>query len=127
MSSLPISTIRSTGYPSSDALQAPGAPGLSVPTNPAPLTPRPAREPEPEARLDPSQKELDEAVSRLNQAIAESPVSLRFEIDRELSRPVVKVIDPTTETVIRQYPTEEALKLSKSLRDLAGLLLNTEA
>lgn len=40
---------------------------------------------------------------------------LEFSIDDELGRVVVKVVDPETKDVIKQFPSEDAIALAKSL------------
>lgn len=53
--------------------------------------------------------------------------TLEFSIDPETGRPVVKIIDSATQSLVRQIPMEEMLDLAKSLDQLKGLLLHTEA
>ncbi len=52
---------------------------------------------------------------------------LHYEVDDELNRVVVKILDGESGDVIRQIPPENLLKLAKVLRDQAGMLFDTQA
>ena len=51
--------------------------------------------------------------------------NLQFAVDKETGEQVVKVLDPETGKVLRQYPPEEFLQVVKNLRDLKGVLFST--
>ena len=72
-----------------------------------------------------STDELKDAVGKLN----ESPhgQSLEFSIDEDSKRTIVKVIDVDTKEVVRQMPSEEALRIAKSLDKASGLLIRQQA
>ncbi|MDD2658597.1 MAG: flagellar protein FlaG [Methylococcales bacterium] len=59
--------------------------------------------------------DLTQAVSQLNDHVQNIQRDLQFSIDIESGNIVVKVIDAKNEQVIRQMPTEEALRLAKDL------------
>lgn len=52
---------------------------------------------------------------------------LRFSVDEETGRTVVKVLDSRSGEVIRQIPPEEMLALAEDLERLQGLLFRGEA
>lgn len=52
---------------------------------------------------------------------------LSFSVDDSSGRVVVEVRDQASGDVIRQIPTEEALRLLKHLEEARGLMLNTTA
>ena len=52
---------------------------------------------------------------------------LEFAVDDELGRVVVKVLDPETREVLKQFPSEDALALARSLRGGSGSLHRAEA
>jgi flagellar protein FlaG len=52
---------------------------------------------------------------------------LRFTIDKETGKTVVRIIDSTTDEVIRQIPSEEVLAISKAIDRMQGLLLKQKA
>jgi hypothetical protein len=57
------------------------------------------------------------------------PISnnLEFSVDEGSGKTVVKLVDTETNTVLRQYPTKEALAIAKDIDRFQGLLINTEA
>jgi flagellar protein FlaG len=58
---------------------------------------------------------LKQAVSKLNDYVQNVQRNLQFSIDKESGATVVKVIDSKSEKIIRQIPTEETLRLARSL------------
>ena len=67
------------------------------------------------------------AVESINRRLEQSVNNLRFSVDDDTGKVVVKVLDTATDQVIRQIPSEEALAISRSLEKLQGLLLNQQA
>ena len=53
--------------------------------------------------------------------------SIQFSLDDDSGRTVVKLVDTQTEEVLRQFPSEEMLAISKSIDRMQGLLINREA
>ena len=51
--------------------------------------------------------------------------SLRFSMDRDLQRVVVRVVDKDSDSLIRQIPEERMVDLVKQMRDLEGMLLRS--
>lgn len=61
------------------------------------------------------------AISRLNTYVQNQRRDLQFQVDDDSGEVVVKVVDPETQEVIRQIPSEEAVALAKALREeMAG-------
>lgn len=52
---------------------------------------------------------------------------LRFSVDHDTGRTVVKVTDANTQEVIRQIPAEEILQLAKEIDRMQGLLFHKHA
>ena len=52
---------------------------------------------------------------------------LKISIDDDLGVQVVKIMDTSTDQVIRQIPSEEMLELAKSLDKVLGLLVRDKA
>jgi len=52
---------------------------------------------------------------------------LQFSIDEDTGKTIIKVMDVHTEEVIRQIPTEEAVKIARTLDKVQGLLFNGKA
>ena len=51
---------------------------------------------------------------------------LKFYVNKELNQVVVKVIDSTTDKVIKEIPPEEIQKLHIRIREAIGLLIDEE-
>ncbi|GAB3537640.1 hypothetical protein GCM10027343_01330 [Noviherbaspirillum agri] len=75
----------------------------------------------------PNMRELDHALDNINKIVQIQSPGLEFSIDPDSNRTIVKVIDRQTQEVLRQIPSEEALKISKSLDQLTGLLIRQKA
>ena len=73
-----------------------------------------------------SEVDLGDAVQRINDHMQMIRRDLQFSMDDEHGQLVVKVIDRQTEEVVRQIPSEQALKLSTRLEELRGMLLEAE-
>ncbi|RJF98625.1 flagellar protein FlaG [Noviherbaspirillum saxi] len=75
----------------------------------------------------PSLGQVSQALKSINKALEERSQSLEFALDEDTDRTVVKVLDRQTKEVIRQMPTEEALRISKTLDQSHGLLIRQKA
>lgn len=75
----------------------------------------------------PNMRELDQALKNINTIVQIQSPGLEFSVDADSNRTIVKVIDKQTQEVLRQIPTEEALKIAKSLDQLTGLLIRQKA
>ena len=73
------------------------------------------------------QESLEAVVSGLNELVHELHRELQFSLDRESGEVVIKVIDRETDTVVRQLPSEEVLKLRKRLQEAAGAIFRDQA
>ncbi len=83
--------------------------------------------------VDVSAEQIDIAVSQLNEFVQTNNRQLNFSVDEGSNKQVVKVMDAESGKIIRQIPSEEALKLSERLQDLqtevgtaVGLLFNKQ-
>jgi flagellar protein FlaG len=76
----------------------------------------------------PSHAELRSVVDSINQALRQSSRDVEFSIDESTNKQVVKLVDKTTGDLIRQYPSEEMLAVSRAIDQFQkGLLLRQEA
>ncbi len=80
-----------------------------------------------DARLQPDDQELSQALRGLNEKLLAWSTNLRFEVDDDTSRVVVQVVDAATGEVVRQIPSEEVLNMSKALGKLQDLAFRTSA
>lgn len=82
----------------------------------------------PAAEQQPTAAQLQNVVDSINKALKQSNKNLEFTIDSDTKRSIVKLVDSETGDVIRQFPSEEALAISKAIdRMQQGLLLKQEA
>lgn len=75
-------------------------------------------------RSEPKRGELEKAVTDIQEFVQAAQRNLDFSIDDSTGRVVVKVIATETGLVIRQIPSEAALKLAQSLADASSLLFD---
>lgn len=75
----------------------------------------------------PSMDQVKQAVEDINKSMKSLSQGLEFSIDTDTKQNVVKVIDPQTQEVIRQMPTQEALDIAKALDQVLGKLIKAKA
>jgi len=75
----------------------------------------------------PSPAETRAAVVQANRAMAALSASLSFEVDAETRTTVVKVIDTSDNSVLRQIPSKEMLEIARALDRLQGMLVRDKA
>ena len=89
---------------------------------------KPVVAPAPQPAPQPSMEVLESAVAALNQAMQQSNQSLEFSVDTNTQRTVVKMVDTSTGELIRQFPTDATLAISRGIDDFQqGLLLTNQA
>ena len=74
-----------------------------------------------------SDKELQQAIDKIQHFTGNVEKNLEISIDKDTDITVVKVIDAQTKEVIRQFPTEEAVSIAKTLDKVQGLLFSDKA
>ena len=79
------------------------------------------------SKPEPTAEQVKQAVSDVNKALADNNQGIEFSIDQDSKRTVIKVIDQTTKEVLRQFPTQQALDIAKSLEQKSGMLLQDTA
>jgi len=75
----------------------------------------------------PSQEVVQKAAAQIQNFVKEMGRNLSFSIDETTGYNVVRVINPETNEVIRQLPSEELLKIAKSMETLNSFLINQRA
>lgn len=73
-----------------------------------------------------SRGQLEDAVSSIQEFVQSVRRDINFSLDDGSGRIVVKVTDAASGDVIRQIPSEEALKLAESLSEMRSLLFKTQ-
>ena len=78
------------------------------------------------AKPYPDDKQLKEAVSKLNDYVQNIRRKLSFSIEESTGRTVIKVYDAETEELIRQIPPEETLRLAEVIQEQTANLFIRE-
>ena len=71
-----------------------------------------------------SPDELTQVVENLNAFVQIMKRNVAFDVDKDSGRDVISVFDADTKELIRQIPSEEALKLLKRMDAAVGLLFS---
>ena len=79
------------------------------------------------AKESQSNLSVEGAVKRLADFISPTQSQISFSIDKESGLQVVKILDNESKTVIRQFPSEEAIALAQVLDKIQGLLIKDKA
>ena len=129
MSLFPINSYATASAPAAPAAAAPAAViARSVPseqTQAAFIAPVTAVE---ETRFTSAEDiKLDQAVEAINRFLKPVASSIEFSVDQDSGRTIVQVIDTDTQDVLRQFPSKEALAISRELDKLQGLLIRDKA
>lgn len=71
------------------------------------------------AKVKEAAKELNDVLDSLNKGI-------RFNVNDDTGDVVVQVVDRASDEVIRQFPSEEVVRLRSHIHDLVGMLLDSQ-
>ncbi|MGI6407097.1 MAG: flagellar protein FlaG [Thiopseudomonas sp.] len=77
--------------------------------------------------LEQNKEQLEELVEDIQQATKVMQRNLNFSIDDSTGFTVIKVTDALSGDVIRQMPTEDALRLAERLDEMRSLLFEAQA
>jgi flagellar protein FlaG len=92
---------------------------------PAPVV---ASAPAQSATPQPSIDELNNAVAAINKVIQQSDKNLEFQVDTSSHAVIVRMMDTSTGTLIRQFPSEATLAISRDIEQFQqGLLFTHKA
>lgn len=76
----------------------------------------------------PTVEELKSAVAAINKVMQQSNQALEFSVDTDTRMTVVKMVDTSTGELIRQFPSEATLAISRGIEQFQkGLLLTQKA
>lgn len=84
-----------------------------------------AQVPVAEAKIETKQVDSHE-LAKLQKALAQHDISLKFSKDDATNNIVVQMIDGRTGEAIRQFPTEVSLSLAANFIKLQGVFLNVD-
>lgn len=82
----------------------------------------------PSAEFSPQElrKTMEEMIDRLNELVKDNQRDLSFGLDKKINKFIIVVKNTNTGEVVRQIPSEEAIKVAHCIEDMKGLLFNTE-
>ncbi len=76
----------------------------------------------------PTPAQVQTAVDSLNKAMRQINSNVEFSIDQATKQTVIKVVESKTGEVIRQFPSEEILAISRAIDNMQqGLLIKQKA
>ena len=95
----------------------------------APTAPRAPAAPVAKAQKadSPAPHEVERALKTLNDYTAMVAQDVSFTMDEESGKTIVKVVDTATQEVLRQFPSDEALSIARSIDKMQGLLIREKA
>ncbi|MCD8569111.1 MAG: flagellar protein FlaG [Geovibrio sp.] len=70
------------------------------------------------------QEDVESAVEKLNESLKSMDVKREFSVEKQLNAVIVKLIDREKGSVIKQIPSEEAVRLSRNIKEMVGLMLD---
>ena len=105
----------------------PAAAPLSSAANKSAVTPSVDSRTAVPASKDSDSSKLKTAVQEIEKFVQSVKRNLEFSIDESSGKVVVKVIASETGEVVRQSPSEEALKLADNLSNAGSVLFNAKA
>ena len=73
------------------------------------------------------QQQLEDTLASLQDATQALQRDLSFSLDDSSGQVIVKVTDTASGKIVRQMPTEEALRMMQSLDEMRGLLFKSQA
>ncbi len=74
-----------------------------------------------------SPEQLAEAVKIANEVMQVMDRQLQFSVHEGTNRPMVKVVDPNTDKVIREIPPEKILDMVAKMWEVVGLFVDEKA
>ena len=74
-----------------------------------------------------TQEVIAKAATQIQSFVQEMGRNLSFTVDETTGYNVVRVMNPETNEVIRQLPSEELLKIARSMEQLNSVLVNQKA
>lgn len=76
---------------------------------------------------EPNREQVLAAVTDMQDFVQATHHNIQFQLDEDSGRMLVKVTERDTGEVIRQIPSEEAVRLAESLSEIRSLLFSAEA
>ncbi len=70
---------------------------------------------------------LQRALDMVNAQMQAISSNIQFSLDEDTGRPLIKVVDSQTNTVLLQIPSVEMIEIAKAMDKLQGLLIQISA
>lgn len=74
-----------------------------------------------------SADQVQKALNEINKVLCGLSISVQFQVDPNYKEVIIKVVDQDTGKVIRQFPSEDVVRISKAMDRLTGLLIEHKA
>lgn len=75
----------------------------------------------------PTKEAIAKAAEDIQNFVNDMGRNLNFSIDETTGYNVVRVVNPETNELIRQLPSEELLKIARNMKELGNVLVNQKA
>ncbi|MCL1103974.1 flagellar protein FlaG [Shewanella algicola] len=75
---------------------------------------------------EPDEEQLQQVATDLTDMVAMMQKGLKFSVDDDSGKRVIKVQDIESGDIIRQIPSEEALQLAQKISEVSGVLMKIE-
>lgn len=72
----------------------------------------------------PSPESVADAVKAVSEFVGNINSNLKFNVDDETGQTIIKVVDSTTNEVIKQIPSEDMVAIAKAMDKLKGILVH---
>jgi uncharacterized FlaG/YvyC family protein len=93
----------------------------SLPSKPPPKPVEPKVQSLGEQADEVSKESPESAAKDVQKYFQQTSVDIKYSVDKETGTIYFKLIDPATQKVIRQIPSEEVMAMSKRLRELSNM------
>ena len=80
-----------------------------------------------DSMTEPDRQQVLAAVTEMQDYVDAAGRNIQFQLDDDSGRTIVKVTEASTGDVIRQMPSEEALRLAENLAEIHSVLFSGEA
>jgi len=71
--------------------------------------------------------DLAKILEEVNDALKTLNIKRGYKFDKDLNRTIVSVIDTETDEIVKQIPTEDAIRLAKNINEVIGLFYDDRA
>ena len=86
-----------------------------------------ARKSSPAPREDKNQVQHEEILKKIKDLTEDGMYSIRFELNKEIDKLVINLVDKETGEIIRQIPSEELTNASIKMLDYRGMIIASES